>query len=340
MRKNRNQKKSGKNNDRKAGLLKFQSGFIQILFLAFFIIGCGVKEQSGKQLSASGKTRQGDLNIIECKGTIEAEHHFTRYLQQGEKVASLSVKDGDEVKKGDLLVVLSNYALLKEYVELSYRKLQFNEKKNDLKILNLEMAKASRELSDLEKGLDEEKKLGRTLKDYPLEIQSQRINKKIEGLREQLNIMEKKRDFLETSIKEEKKIISFLDSQLTQVNRRSKGMEIRAPFDGMVNYVASSTESLHTGDLVIEVLNQQRLYVRAQVWQHQLQYIEVGNEVKVFPDFFGDYFFRGKVRKISSSYIKTTRDEYPKFSVYIDIDPNIKKIKAGMSVTVTIERSE
>ena len=152
--------------------------------------------------------------------------------------------------------------------------------------------------------------------------------------------MEKKSDFLKSSIDEEGKVISFLDSQLTQVNRRLKGMEIRAPFGGIVNFVASSGESLHPGDLVIEVLDQNELYVRAQVWQHQLQYIEAGSDVYVFPDFFGEYFFKGKVRRISSSYIKGTRDEYPKFSIYINMDSNIKKIKAGMSVTVKIKRSE
>jgi len=339
MKKKKNINKTGGNLRNITGYFESQIMIVLTIFFAFFSLYCGGKEQPGKQLGSTGKTSPGELNIIECKGTIEAEHHFTRYLQKEEKIASFTVKDGAEVKKGELLVILSNYSILKEYAQLSYRKLQYTEKKNNLKILELEIAKTNRELSNLQKELEEEKQIGKSIKEYPLEIQSQRINKKIENLNEELKIREKKRDFLKTSIKDEGKIIAFLDSQLIQANSRLKGMEIRAPFDGIVVFIASSAESLHPGDLVIEVLDKKKLYVRAQVWQHQLQYIEPGNEVKIFPDFFGDYFFEGKVRKISSSYIRSSSDEYPKFSIYIDIDSNLKKVKVGMSVTVKIKRS-
>jgi multidrug efflux pump subunit AcrA (membrane-fusion protein) len=317
---------------------------IPILFAGFIlfsllIAGCGEEEQPVKKIKTVSSTDSSDVNMIECKGTIESQHHFRRYLREGEKITAVVVTEGSEVKRGDLLLTFSNYAALKEYTELSYRKLQYNDKKNNIKILELEIAKTNREISDLEKELEQEKKIGKNIKDYPINIQVGRIKKQMEHLNEELNILEKKRDFLKASVLEEGKIISFLDSQLSEVNTRAKGMGIRAPFAGVVVYVPSSIESLRPGDLVIEILNNKKLYVRADVWQHQLQYIKPGNAVEIFPDFFGEYSFKGKVRRIRFSHIKGAKDQYPKFPVFIDIEPGVKELKVGMSVTVKIKKS-
>ena len=314
--------------------------FSGLMVISLIFAGCGGEEQPVKKIKAAAGTGSNEVNMIECKGTIEAEHHFRRYLREGEKVVGFAVSEGSEVNKGDHLLTFSNYAVLKEYTDLSYRKLQYNDKKNNIKILELEISKTGREISDLEKDLEQEKKIGENIKDYPLAIQAGRIKKQIERLKEELNILEKKRDFLKASVQEEGKIISFLDSQLSEVNTRVKGMGIRAPFAGLVVYVPSSLESLRPGDLVIEILDDKKLYVRADVWQHQLQYIKAGNEVVIFPDFFGEYSFKGKVRRIRFSHIKSAKDEYPKFPVYIDMEPGVKELKVGMSVTVKIKKSD
>ena len=318
---------------------------IRVLFTGFMLFsllfaGCGEDEQPVKKMKAVSSTDSTDVNMIECKGTIESEHHFRRYLREEEKVTAAAVTEGSEVKKGDLLLTCSNYAALKEYTELSYRKLQYNDKKSNIKILDLEIAKINREISDLKEELEQEKKIGKNMKDYPIEIQVGRIKKQMERLKEELNILETKRNFLKTSVQEEGKIISFLERQLSELNHRVKGMGIRAPFAGVVVYVPSSLESLRPGDLVIEILDHKKLYVRAQVWQHQLQYIKPGNEVEIFPDFFGEYSFKGKVRRIRLAHIKRTKDEYPKFLVFIDIEPGVKELKVGMSVTVKIKKSD
>jgi len=317
---------------------------IRILFAGFILFsllfaGCGEDEQPVKKMETVSSTDSSDVNMIECKGTIESQYHFRRYLREEEKITAFAVAEASEVKKGDLLLTVSNHAVLKEYIELSYRKLQHNDKKNNIKILELEIAKINREISDLEKELEQEKKIGKNIKDYPIEIQAGRIKKQMERLKEELNILGKKRDFLKASVLGEGKIISFLDSQLSEVNMRTKGMAIRAPFAGVVVYVPASLESLRPGDLVIEILDNKKLYVRADVWQHQLQYIKPGNEVEIFPDFFGEYSFKGKVRRIRFSHIKGVKDEYPKFLVSIDIEPDIKELKVGMSVTVKIKKS-
>ena len=319
--------------------LDFRVLFTGFMFFSLLFASCGKEQQQEKKMQSVSKAASGEINIVECKGTIEAEHHFRRYLREEEKITAFAVTEGSEVKKGDLLLTFSNYVALKEYTELSYRKLQYNDKKNNIKILELEIAKINREISDLEKELEQEKKIGKNIKDYPIEIQSGRIKKQMDRLKEELNILEKKRDFLKASVLEEGKIISFLDSQLSEINTRVKGMDIRAPFAGVVAYVPSSIESLRPGDLVIEILDNKKLYVRADVWQHQLQYIKPGNKVDIFPDFFGEYSFKGKVRRIRFSHIKGAKDEYPKFPVYIDIEPGVKELKAGMSVTVKIKKS-
>ena len=313
--------------------------FTGLILFSLLISGCGEEEQPVKKMNRVSSTDSSDVNMIECKGTIEAEHHFRRYLLEEEKITAFAVTEGSEVKKGDLLLTFSNYAALTKYTELSYRKLQYNDKKNNIKILELEIAKINREISDLEKELEQEKKIGKNIKDYPIKIQSGRIKKQMDRLKEELNILEKKRDFLKASVLEEGEIISFLDSQLSEVNTRVKGMGIRAPFAGVVVYVPSSLESLRPGDLAIEILDNKKLYVMADVWQHQLQYIKPGNEVEIFPDFFGEYSFKGKVRRIRFSHIKGAKDEYPKFPVTIDIEPGVKELKAGMSVTVKIKKS-
>jgi multidrug efflux pump subunit AcrA (membrane-fusion protein) len=310
---------------------------VQTAFIFFALLAAGCGDKQPREAKAATAAPSGDdVNTIECKGTIEAEHHFTRYLLQGEKISALKVTEGKQVKKGDLLAEVSNYAALKEYADLSYRKLQFADKQNSIKILELEIAKTTGAVSDLEKELKTEKEMGKKVAEYPLEIQSRRMKKELERLKEELNIMTKKRDFLQTSVKEEGKIISFLDSQLSQVNRRMQAMEIRAPFAGVVVYVPFSIESLRPGDLVVEILDDRKMFVSAYVWQHQLQYIKPGAPVKIYPDFFGESFFKGHVERIRPSPVKSARDEYPKFPVYIAVDQGIKEFKVGMSVTIRI----
>ena len=313
-----------------------------IIFLVFVSAGCGDKPQQAEKV-ATVSTNGADADMIECKGTIEAEHHFTRYLREDEKITAFKVSEGDRVNEGDLLAEVSNYTALKEFADLSYRKLQFAEKQNSIKILELEIAKTKRAITDLEKELQTEKEMGGKVEGYPLEIQSRRMKKDMERLKEELNIMQTKKDFLQAGVTEEAKIISFLDSQLSQVNRRMQAMEVRAPFAGVVVYIPFAIESLRPGDLVVEILDKRKMFVMAYVWQHQLQYIKPGDPVKIYPDFFGEYFFNGHVERIRPSPVKSAMDEYPKFPVYIAIEQGteskeegIKELKVGMSVTIKI----
>ncbi|MCP4221211.1 MAG: HlyD family efflux transporter periplasmic adaptor subunit, partial [bacterium] len=315
--------------------------YIPVLCFLLLFTFCGKQEQQPKKAARKAAPSLGDVNIIECKGSIEAKNHFRRYLMEEETITAIHVKEGTEVPKGTLLVSVSNYPALEKFAQLNYRKLQHNDKINNLKILRLEISKTKRQIKELQKELEEEKKLAATVADYPLEIQSNRLKKDLKRLKEELKIQEEKQFFLSKSAAEEKKIITLFNSHLSEAGSRLKGLEVRAPFDGRVVFTADSLSGLRPGDLVLEFLDDRELYVKANVWQHQLQYISEGGEVKIYPDFFGESFLKGRVRKIQYSSIQDKRDQYPKFPVYINIEKqDIKNLKVGMSVTVKIQKPD
>ncbi len=300
--------------------------------------GTGAEPLQGKKRVARLATTVQQADVIECKGIIESEGHFTHFLREQETIAAFTVTEGAEVRKGDVLVRLSNYAALKEYTDLSYRKLQYNEKKNNLVVLEMEIERAEKDLADLKKELALQGKKGKEMKDYPLGLQLVRLKKELEKQEEALKILTTRRDFLKTGVAEEGKIISILDSRLAEVRGRMNSMDIRAPFDGTAVYVPAAAENLRPGDRVIEVIDNNRLHVRADVWQHQLRHIKKGNSAQVFPDFFGDNFIKGTVARIRFSPVKAPGEQYPRFPVYIDLETGNKELKAGMSVTVKIKK--
>jgi multidrug resistance efflux pump len=314
--------------------------FIVVACLALLTAYCGNNGQQAPKTAKMPGAAVDEVKAVECKGTVEAGHHFVRFLREDEKITSIAVSEGARVEKGDLLLVLSNFTMIKEYADLSYRKLQHNDKKNNLKILQLEIARTDRKIADLKKELEQEQALAKKIPDYPAKLQTGRIKKQLEGLEEEFKLLETKKDFLQASVREEGDIISFLDRRLSEVNIRVKGMEIRAPFAGVAVYVPPAVQSLRPGDPVIEVLDDSSIYIRAEVWQHQLQYVKPGGQALIFPDFFGDRRLEGTVRRIRFSHIKEVKDQYPKFPVFIDIQPGVTELKAGMSVTIKIMKEQ
>jgi HlyD family secretion protein len=260
------------------------------------------------------------VHLVTATGKIEPELVVAMSPDVSGEIIELPVKDGQNVRKGDLLFKIQPDLYINQ-VEQSLAQL------NASKSQSLEAA--SRKL----KAEDDFHRASLLYKEKLISESDYMLSK---------TNSEAARATFQASLH----AIEQNKSLLVQNQDRMKKTVVRAPISGSIIALNSKPGErvVGTGQFpgteVLRLANLDSMRVEVEVNENDIVNVKVGNPVSITVDAYGDRVFRGIVHEISNSAIQkaaNTQEEVTNFSVKIRIFNHDRLLKPGMSATADIE---
>ena len=269
-----------------------------------------------REVVAEAPSRGPIVQTITAPGAVEPVEEAEIASQLVARVVAVNVKDGDSVKKGDLLVKLDD---LDARARLDSSQSRIDRLKAAIGQAEAELEKANRDVTRFGK------LAGRGVSN-PTELADARSL-----LAKALAVTEMSRHELSES--EAMRRTSRQDLDRT---------EIRAPIDGVVagvkvevgEIVIAGTTNL-PGTVLMTVADLNRMRVRADVDESDVPLVRPGQPARVYLQADGRAAIAGSVDRVSPKGKKTA--EVVSFETLIRVDSAPSSLRSGMTATVEVE---
>lgn len=274
------------------------------------------------------KSREG----IAAAGVVDGDIITIKALVTG-KVIKLTLMEGTEVKKGDVLAEINTDKLLNQREGLD-----INEK--DIKIKRTTVA---RKISWLETNLS-------YWKEQVQRFERLRQKESISG--DELEKARLKLKEVETSLFEAKQTLNSISIQLENINNQRQRIGllledhvITSPISGIVlEKFLSEGESVFPGAPVADILDQGSLFIETFLEEQEMSRLQLGQKVNIMNDGFAERVFSGSISafgqkaEFSPRYILSEKERRSLlYQVKIRIDENRQLFKIGMPVSIHID---
>ncbi|MDI3535342.1 MAG: HlyD family secretion protein [Thermosediminibacterales bacterium] len=329
--------------------------------LAIILTGCSSKE--GETFKVFDKS-----SGIVYQGMIEAKEVSINSKIPG-RIVKLHVKEGTEVKAGDLLVEISSDELRAKEAQMvalvESAKAAYDAARGQVKAANALLQKAvngarEQEVAQAkayyelmvktydrverlyEKGAVSEQK--RDEVKTQMEIARQKYDMAEEGARsEDISSAEAllyQAKAMEQAAKEK---VEQAKAGLEEVRAYLKDTKITSPINGVVTELNSDEgELVSTGMSIATVTDLENVWIEVNVKENELDKITLGQEVNIKVPAFSQEVFKGKVVRINKkpdfAVKRATNDngsfDVVSFGVKIDIDDKGKTLRPGMTAFV------
>lgn len=290
-----------------------------ILFLGIIIlISCG---------------RKGQDNLILSTGTIEAVQVCISPIFQA-RIKAIHVKEGETVRKGDILVLLDSreFELKKKEVEATKEELF-----HSVTSLSRQIEELRIRLRLVEKTYKRTKNLYRE-QAVPLQ-KFEEVEAKYLSLQKKIQALKENRAALRARIETVNRRLELLDYYI-------ENSEIKAPIDGVVQeIIAREGEVVLPTSPILTLAKLDEVWARIYVEERYLGNIKIGERAKIKVDSFPDREFSGKVIWVSNEAefipknVQTQSERATLvYAVKVSIDNKEGIFKIGMPVEVSIEK--
>ncbi|MDZ7316547.1 MAG: efflux RND transporter periplasmic adaptor subunit [candidate division KSB1 bacterium] len=279
---------------------------------------------------ASSCSRPNDEKVV-GSGTLEA-HQVLVSAQEGGRVVALNVKEGESVRKGQLIARLDAEKLLlqRRQTEAALRELQLNlataERGVRLATDNLELVK---------------KKHDRIT---ALLAENGATQQQFDEADAALKAAQIQAENARTALQSLKAKAEQLQAQIDLLDSRIRDTELTSPIDGVVLQVyAEEGELLRPLGPVAEIADLSRLWVKIYVKEADLYRISLGAQAKIHISSLNQPVI-GRVAWISERAEFTPKTVQTKearadltYAVKVEMENPNGRLKIGMPVDVTIE---
>ncbi len=283
---------------------------IIILILALVVIAgliiFNVKKSSGKTIPVDVEKveREQIIQKINASGTLAPAVQVKKSAKVSARIINITVKEGDMVKNGDLLVELDSKRYEAAY-DQAYSSLQsnianFKKVKNELK--------RAKEL--YENDLISEAEL------EAIRASAEMAESQVEQAKAYLS--QAKDDLDQT------KILATMDGKVTRLNKEIGEMAVGSTFQE---------------DVILEISDMAEMEVIVDIDETDIVDVETGDTAEIEIDAIPDTLFKGIVSEIAhSATIKGqgTQEQVTSFEVKITVIGQDRRFRPGMSSTVDI----
>jgi len=285
------------------------------LLVSFFIF-----REKAVEVTTEKSFRKEVVHVVTATGKIEPETEVAMSPDVSGEIIELPVKDGQQVRKGDLLFKIQPDVYI-------------NQVEQSMAQLNLAKAQSLEAKSRKIKAEDDFRKASLLFRE--------KLISQTDFLAAKTNA-----DAARASFEASTYAIEQYRSLYDQNQDRMRKTVIRAPIDGTIIKLNSKTGErvVGTGQFpgteVLGLANLDSMQVEVEVNENDIVNVRKGNPVAITVDAFGDRTFRGIVHEISNSAISQaagTQEEVTNFSVKIRILNHMRLLKPGMSATADIE---
>ena len=283
--------------------------------------------------------------IISVKAPLEGIEKADVVSALNYEIIDIKVKEGDIVKKDQVLAVLDGEELEKEIAaEESQIELNFFEQQEKLKSMQIEYEKALLELKNLEDSFKKSREL------FENDIITEEAFKKTE-----ISLLEAKKGIENYNVSDGKVILSLAEEKRSEIQRqeleqKKEDMEkiyIKSPIDGTVTRVnvnigryAKDTED-EKAMFVVE--NLKKLQMKVSVSEFDIGKVKMGQNVEIYSDILGSDFAKGTVARISPTAEQKDLNNMERvIPVLIDVTEKPEKLIAGViaQAKIMVDKSE
>ena len=241
-------------------------------------------------------------------GTVQPFAEVKIQSEQGGTIIYMKAKEGDVVKKGEVLV-------------------KFDTKD---KLLELENAKSSLNSS--------EQQVEQAVSNYNTVQKDYERNKSLfeDGLvsRQDLDNMSYQLQAALTSLQNSRESVSQATTQIRMIENQLEDYQITAAISGVVESKEYNLKEVYkSGDMIYNIINIDQVYAEIEVPETYLQKIKEGMEVSVYFSALGDTEFSGTVETIMPSGSGDSRN----FTAKVIVENPDLSIKSGMFARVDVK---
>lgn len=296
--------------------------FLGLLLLAIIIIAAIVssKKENLIVVQTEKVKRQNITQLVTATGKIQSETQINISAEVSGEIISLPFKEGDEVKKGDLLVKIKQDVYIPQIQE---QNAAVNVAESNLKLNEVTLKKYEQELQRIKeltsKGLASQSDLDNAQNNVDQALAQINTNRS-QIIQQQTGLSRIKYDISKTTI------YSPMNGTVTQLNNET-GEKVLGTISNQ-------------GSNIMTISDLSNMECQVEVGETDVTLVNIGDTAKIQIDAFPDRIFTGYVYEIANT-AKTkatgTQDEVVNFLVKIRVLNNDVDLRPGMSCTVDIE---
>ncbi|AFS77351.1 efflux transporter, RND family, MFP subunit [Gottschalkia acidurici 9a] len=365
--------------------MKFNKKIVGItagIILSTSLIGLGVAKSKNQAKSSDMvvetvkvESAKDFSSTLDIDGVIKSKEEVSITTDIPSKVIEVLVKEGDVVKKGDIIAKLETQDIVSK---ISSAEVNLNLEKERLKSLQTDLARASKPSNtlELEKNIenaridysgakndyetskqlfesgavskekmdsDERKMLSAK---NTLEITESRLRE----VRENGDSNGRSKDEIQGSIEVQKKTIELQEINLKKERESLDNAVIKSPIDGTITLSNTKVGILATtANPLFTISNTDKLEVEVEVGEYDISSIRLGQKTEITGDAFKDKKLSGTVSYIAPSagdiVAASTNNQASggskesKVTVKIDLEGNTKGLKPGYNANTVISTS-
>ncbi|MGB9696727.1 MAG: efflux RND transporter periplasmic adaptor subunit [Ignavibacteria bacterium] len=310
------------NNKKKKNKRKKVFWIVTIVLVILIVVTAIVsgKKEKVVEVQTEKVQKRKIIQVVTATGKVQAETKVNISAEVSGEIVELPFKEGDEVKKGDLVVKIKPDVY---YPQLKQQEAAIKVQESNLKLQEVNLKKNEQELSRIKelysKGLASKSDLDNAQANYDATIAQ------INTVRAQINqqraaLLQVKYDISKTTI------YAPMSGTVTQLNNE-KGEKVLGTMSNM-------------GSTIMTISDLSRMECQVEVGETDVTYVKIGDTARIQIDAFPDVIFDGYVYEIANT-AKTkgtgTQEEVVNFIVKIRILNKGYDLRPGMSCTVDIE---
>lgn len=293
---------------------------ISVLFIILIVLAVlGTKKEEVFIVQTELVQRRTITQIVSSTGKIEPEFKVVITPEVSGEIVSLPVKEGQKVKKGDLLVKIKQ----DQYIA-----------QRDRALANLASARSSLTIQKIQ--------LAKIEQDYnrALELYKKGLSSEAE-----LEAIKAQYETAKAQVESAQSTVLQMEAMVKEANENLAKTVITAPMDGTVSQlnVKLGERVLGTGftqgSNLMTIADLTKMIVVVDVDENDVVLISIGDTSKIIVDAFPDKYFTGIVYEIGNT-AKTkglgTQEEVVNFEVKIRIINSDVELKPGMSANAYI----
>jgi multidrug efflux pump subunit AcrA (membrane-fusion protein) len=311
-----------------------------------------VVKEKGLPVEVVSAFRGEIIETIPASGTIKSENEIRVFPKAMGRIEKIYVKEGDFVKKGDVIAQIERDVLIKQIqalktalaaAEVGYKTTQSPLRKQELENLDsgIEVAKIGLDLAEKNykrhKNLYESGSISKAMFEQA-EFQYNQAKSAYENLLRQREMLVKEgaRDVDKESAKAQ---IENLKAQLKQAEDALKETTVTSPITGWVSskfFNEGEVFSASIGMPLFIIVDNKNIYLEVNLSEKEITKVRKGQKVNITIDAIPEKKFSGLIREINpqvTSYSRATQ-------LKIDILNKTPEIKSGMFARCEIETSK
>ncbi len=282
-----------------------------IIFIVFIVVLAAMifynmNKNKDKAIDiTTAEVKKGDITkVVSGSGKVQPETDVKLAARISAEIIKIHVKEGDHVKKGQLLVELDR----EKYVaQLEQVQSQVSSAKANLKKAEADYVR----ISDLyKKHLNSQAELDAA--EATRESAQSQLDQSLAYLKQTRDDLEKTR------------LMSPIDGTVTKLNKEEGEIAVGSQF---------------SADIIMNIADLNLMEVLVEIDENEVVLASIGDSAKIEVDAIQDTTFQGIVTEIAHT--ATTRnagsqEQVTNFEVKVHVVTNVEKLRPGMSATVDI----